>query len=128
MPTQKECGWLIPDYLKERHPLYLGPAQKLLPEILYDLKRGDVFLHDSDHGYSHIIFELSLAWGHLRPGGLALCGNIEQNTAFYDFVKGVQCPHMLVASFDSPERTWLHGVAQKPADASDDGAYPSQCA
>jgi hypothetical protein len=114
LPQGKSPGWLIPSDLRDRHNLLLGSAQVLLPQVLSQHSPPDAFLHDSDHCYSHMMFELSLAWHYLRPHGWLLCDNIEQNTAFTDFVKGVGCKESIISSFDGPERVWKHGLVQKP--------------
>jgi len=114
LPKGKSTGWVIPERLRGHHRLLLGPAQILLPEVLAQHKPLDAFLHDSDHIYPHMMFELSLAWLYLRPGGWLVCDNAEQNTAFADFARGVSRSPLVVASFDEPARKWKHGLLQKP--------------
>ncbi len=113
LPEGKTAGWTIPDELRSRHQLQFGDARILLPQILEREGPPDVFLHDSDHSYEHMMFELSLAWTYLRPGGWLLCDNVEANDSFMDFVRGVGATGSVVASFDSTERTWKHGMARK---------------
>ncbi len=113
LPQGKEPGWAIPDRLRTRHRLSLGDARILLPQILHRQAPLDVFLHDSDHSYPHMMFEMSVAWPYLRPKGWLVCDNVEQNDAFFDFVLGVGASGFVAASFDSPERTWKHGMARK---------------
>lgn len=113
LPKGKSPGWVIPAALRQRHRLLLGPAQILVPKVLAEQGPIDVFLHDSDHCYQHMMFELSLAWHYLRPGGWLVCDNVEQNMAFADLTRGVNCPGIVVASFDSPKRIWRHGLVQK---------------
>lgn len=113
LPQGMQPGWAIPDELRDRHHLLLGDARILLPQILERERPLDVFLHDSDHSYDHMMFEMSLAWPHLRPGGWLLCDNVEQNDAFFDFVRASDAKSFVAASFDSPGRTWKHGMARK---------------
>lgn len=116
LPGGKGPGWIVPDYLRSRHTLCLGRAESLLPQVLDQEGSIDIFLHDSDHSYSHIMFEISLAWAYLKPGGLIMVDNIEQNSAFADFVRGVEATrHAVVSTFDSQERTWQHGLLAKGA-------------
>lgn len=114
LPDGKGCGWIIPDYLRDRHELLLGPAEELLPQVLVKQDSIDVFLHDSDHSYSHIMFEVGLAWRYLARGGNIIVDNVEQNAAFADFSRGVQAPSLVVSSFNGPDRLWQHGVLRKP--------------
>lgn len=113
LPQGKKPGWAIPHGLRNRHRLSLGDARVLLPRILQGHGPLDVFLHDSDHSYQHMMFEMAAAWPYLRPGGWLLCDNVEQNHAFFDFVVGVGASSTVAASFDSPDRIWKHGIARK---------------
>ena len=113
LPQGKVPGWAIPDDLRARHHLSLGDARALLPDLLEHHAPLDVFLHDSDHSYSHMMLEMSLAWSYLRPGGWLLCDNVEANASFFDFARGVGAESFVAASFDSPQRTWKHGMARK---------------
>jgi len=113
LPAGKTPGWLVPDYLRARHDLRLGKAQVLLPQVLAEQGRVDIFLHDSDHDYAHLMFEVCLAWGYLKPGGSIIVDNIEQGSAFADFSRGVEAQHFIVSTFDNPQRTWQHGVVLK---------------
>lgn len=114
VPQGKNAGWVIPDSLRTPHYLLLGRAQTILPDLLEKQGSIDVFLHDSDHSYSHMMFEMGLSWDYLRPGGWLLCDNVEANSAFSDFEKGVNGKGFIVASFNTPARIWKHGLLQKP--------------
>ena len=115
LPAGKRTGWVIPDWLQTRHDLRLGPAQALLPKVLAEVGAVDVFLHDSDHSYTHMMFEMSLAWHFVRPGGWILADNIEQNQSFADFVRATGGRMLVVSSYLRPERIWQHGITQKPS-------------
>jgi len=85
----KAVGWLVPDSLKERWTLELGDSKKILPKILNNLKRCDIFLHDSDHSYAHMIWEYETVWPFLKKA--LLSDDINQHTAFDDFVEKYHC-------------------------------------
>ena len=82
----------------------------------------DVFFHDSDHSYTHMMFEMSLAWYHLKREGWLVVDNIESNAAFADFARGVRAEPLEVASFDTPERVWKHGLLRASGFFGDDGS------
>jgi len=115
LPRLKTPGWLIPDFLRRHHDLRLGRAEVLLPLLLDEVGTIDVFLHDSDHCYSHIMFELGIAWPSVTPGGWLIVDNIEQNAAFDDFARGVGARSFVVATFNGPDRVWCHGLLAKAA-------------
>jgi predicted O-methyltransferase YrrM len=110
MPAGRPPGWLIPPHLLGRHRLYIGRAQERLPPLLAELGSIDVFLHDSDHSYEHMMFEMRTAWPRLAGGGWLLCDNIEANRAWADFSAEAGGAGFTVASFDTPTRQWKHGL------------------
>jgi predicted O-methyltransferase YrrM len=114
LPEGKSAGWVIPQSLRASHHILFGRAQVLLPQVLAAQGSVDVFLHDSDHSYPHMMFELGLVWAYLRPGGWLVCDNVEANSAFMDFERGVNGRGTIVPSFDTAARTWKHGLLQKP--------------
>jgi predicted O-methyltransferase YrrM len=115
LPLGKQTGWAIPDSLRGRHELRSGPSQELLPKALSEVGTVDVFLHDSDHCYTHMMFELSLAWSFIRPGGWVVADNVEQNDCFVDFARATGARKLVVSSYHRPDRIWQHGLAQKPS-------------
>ena len=42
LPLNCEPGWLIPDYLKERHRLFFGDSKELLPRLFQDYPEIDL--------------------------------------------------------------------------------------
>jgi predicted O-methyltransferase YrrM len=126
LPGNKGTGWIIPEALRGRHRLHVGRAQELLPRVLAAESPVDVFIHDSDHSYTHMMFEMSLAWYYLKAGGWLLVDNIESNHAFADFSRAVRQEPLELASFDTPERVWKHGMLRARAFYGDDGSGHAQ--
>jgi predicted O-methyltransferase YrrM len=80
--TQAEyIGALIPDRLTHRWRLHLGASRRLLPAVMGD-RTLDLFLHDSSHTYRNMRREYTLAWRHLRPGGMLVSDDVECSQAF----------------------------------------------
>jgi len=115
LPEGYQPGWAIPDDLSIRHDLRLGDAVRLLPAYFLSEEPPDIFLHDSDHEYEHMMFELSVAFKNLASGGLIIVDNIEMNRAFHNFCKGVRVKSLIVASYPKGhQRCWLHGIIKIP--------------
>ena len=115
LPVGHSTGWAIPGDLRHRHDLRLGDASRLLPAYFLAEAPPDIFMHDSDHRYGHMTFELSLAWRFMAKGSsFIVVDNIEQNSAFQQFCKGTECEYIVVVSYppEHPEY-WLHGVARR---------------
>ena len=66
----RSAGWVVPDELRPRWDLRLGDAKELLPALLEEIGEVDLFFHDSEHTREHILWELELAWPHVRAGGV----------------------------------------------------------
>ena len=49
-----KTGWLVPQYLRKRWNLKIGDSVKVLPKVIKNLKKIDIFFHDSLHTYSHV--------------------------------------------------------------------------
>ena len=87
LPPGCQPGWIIPDYLRDRHQLMFGDSKQLLPQVLEANPKIDFFLHDSLHTLEHQLFEYDAAWPHIVAGGLLLSDDIFWNPAFHRFCK-----------------------------------------
>lgn len=75
-PSGKSHGWIIPDYLRNRWELNLGPSQELLEPMLKRLGSIDIFWHDSLHTYEHMMFEFQTSWKFIKNGGILISDDI----------------------------------------------------
>lgn len=100
-------GFVIPLALKHRWTLVLGESKKLLPVVLDQTGEIDLFYHDSEHTYDHMIWEFRTVYPYLRQGGLLTSDDVDWNNAFSDFTQ--EC-HLSTASI---VRHRL-GVVEKP--------------
>lgn len=88
-------GWLVPNEFREMWTLHLGDAKLLLPSLFDELSSIDIFFHDSDHSYEHMLWECSTAWSNLRIGGFLLVHDVNWHSAFLDFAASVGVkPHI----------------------------------
>ena len=102
MPT----GWLVPDDVRSRWQLSLGDARDVLVPLLERLEEVDFFFHDSDPSYEHMTWEYSLAYPHIRPGGLLLSDDTTSNQAWDEFTSQLEGLNTRI--------NWL-GIARKAA-------------
>ena len=87
LENNKPIGFLVPNNLRSRWKLYIGTSREMLPKILSEVGKVDVFLHDSEHTYENVMFELNEVWNYLRKGGLILIENFEWSEAPYHFTR-----------------------------------------
>ncbi len=85
MPEDMQPGYLVPDELRGRWTLIRGNARTELIPLLERVKPVDLFCHDSDHTYEHMMWEYASAWPYLSERGVLLSDDIGWNTAFWDF-------------------------------------------
>ena len=85
LPQGLGPGWAIPASLKPFHTLILGDARCVLPGLLSDLGEIDMFIHDSDHSYEHMLFEFETAYPFVKSGGFIWSDDISGNSAWADF-------------------------------------------
>jgi Methyltransferase domain len=83
----RPVGWLVPERLRARWELRVGPSEALLEEVLAREARPlDAFLHDSLHLYDRMAAEYAQAFPRLGPGGWLVSHDIHNNAAWTDFL------------------------------------------
>src|SRR5207245_10685715 len=95
LPSGRSPVSLLPAELRNRWDLHLGDAKDLLPKLLSELDRIDIFIHDSLHTYEHMLFEFRTAWPHLCDGGILLSDDTDWNEAFLEFATAIKCPTVM---------------------------------
>ncbi|MBU1040843.1 MAG: class I SAM-dependent methyltransferase [Proteobacteria bacterium] len=92
LPPRKEPGWVIGPHRRQRFDLRIGLSSEHLEPALCEGPPAEIFLHDSDHTPQNMKFELETALRFLAPGGIIVCDNCINNTAFFDFCSAFQLP------------------------------------
>jgi hypothetical protein len=77
LPPGKETGWAVPEGLRTKWDLRIGPAQTLLPKLLGEVPRVGLFLHDDLHTPEHLTFELEALRPRLVPNAVVLADNTQ---------------------------------------------------
>lgn len=67
--------------------MIIGNSKKELPKLLDKLKTIDLFFHDSDHSYEHMMFEFNTALPYLFDKKIILSDDVDLNDSFKDFSK-----------------------------------------
>jgi predicted O-methyltransferase YrrM len=78
-------GAAVPAELRQHWRYHWGASRRLLPRLLTSLG-GTVglFVHDSDHRYAPMRWEMEQAWAGLAPGGWLVADDADYNDAFRD--------------------------------------------
>lgn len=91
-----ELGHLVPETLRHRWTLEIGPSRQVLPRVLERTGHVDVFVHDSDHTTANMTREFRVAWRAMPTGGVLLSDDIEANHAFLRFARHAGRPPVVV--------------------------------
>ncbi len=88
-------GHLIPHPYRDRWEYHGGDAKELLPKLLIE-NDVDIFIHDSMHTRTHMLFEYNCARALMRPNTIIISHDILWNKAFFSFtashnLKGLSC-------------------------------------
>ena len=62
-------GTSVPPPLRDRWIYHWGDSRRLLSTVLEQAEEPELFIHDSDHSYERMRWELETAAGRLKPGG-----------------------------------------------------------
>ena len=84
-----EIGAAVGEWPTGQWSLIFGPSRRRLPKLLASVAPIDVFIHDSQHSEYNMLFEMTRAWGALRPGGALVVDDIDLNWAFHDFSRTI---------------------------------------
>ncbi|MBV8089744.1 MAG: class I SAM-dependent methyltransferase [Alphaproteobacteria bacterium] len=85
IPEGKTSGWLVPEGYQDRLEIWTGNARDLLPRLVDEVDSIDLFYHDSDHSYDHMIFEFRQAKRKISRGGLVVADDVAWNASLWDF-------------------------------------------
>jgi predicted O-methyltransferase YrrM len=75
-------GAAVPDDLRHRWVYHWGASRRLLPEVLEGLQGRIMFVHDSDHSYANMAWEIRSAWQAMGSGGVIVCDDVHLHGAF----------------------------------------------
>jgi predicted O-methyltransferase YrrM len=80
-------GALVPEQLRSRWTLHRGTSRRLLPDLLPQLDGLGLFIHDSQHTYRNVSWELRAVTPHLVPPAVVVVDDVAGNRAFQDWVE-----------------------------------------
>ena len=92
LPT-REIGGFVPQELRRYWTLEFGDARELLPKTLKKLGTIDMFYHDSNHSYEHMMFEFTSVLSHTKEKSIICSDDINLNNAWKDFCRLLKDHH-----------------------------------
>ena len=110
--TGAYIGCAVPEDLRAQWTLLEGLDRKVLPSGLQQLGEIDLCHYDSDKTYEGRAWAYPRLWAALRPGGIFVSDDVEDNTAFREFARDVGMEPVIAAS-RSEHHTKYVGVLSK---------------
>lgn len=83
-------GALVPDELRSPWTLHRGTSRRLLPRLLPRIEGLSLFIHDSQHIYRNVSWELRTVTPHLIRPAAVLVDDASGNRAFEHWVERVR--------------------------------------
>ena len=108
----EETAAAVPERLRDRWTLIRGSSRRMLPRLVSELGRIDLFVHDSMHTARNLRFELERVWPALTPGGAVLIDDVEKNVATGEFLQARPGTPAVISSSEDGEV--LIGLLTKP--------------
>ena len=93
-------GALVPKQLRSRWTLHRGTSRRLLPGLLPQLDGLALFIHDSQHTYRNVSWELRAVTPHLVLPAAIVVDDVAGNRAFQDWVERTRPAYSAVVAED----------------------------
>jgi predicted O-methyltransferase YrrM len=88
-PAHPELHWhigiAVDPHSREHWTYVAGSSRRRLSPLLKKVGTIDLFIHDSAHSESNVLFEMNHGWAALRPGGAIVVDDIDANWGFQKF-------------------------------------------
>jgi hypothetical protein len=85
--VESYVGALVPDELRHRWTLHRGTSRRLVPRLLPSLGEIGLFIHDSQHTYRNVSWELRTVTPHLSRPAAVVVDDAAANRAFEDWAE-----------------------------------------
>jgi predicted O-methyltransferase YrrM len=104
-------GRAVPQEMRHRWELHVGPSRQVLPRLLGRIAPVDVVVLDAEHTYAAQLTEYRTVWPQLRPGGILISDDVA-NTALLEFAAAVGMPPFVLLKGEGDDSGV--GVMRKP--------------
>lgn len=109
--AERAVGGAVPEALRSRWTLALGPSRRVLPRVLAEARALGLFVQDGSHSTAGQLYDYRTAWPYLAPGGLLVTDDV--GPAFSLFAVEAGAEGLLVPQ-DDPRKSGPLGVLRKP--------------
>lgn len=96
---ERYIGIIVDEHLKDRWTLLLEGDASNLPAIVQAAGKADLFHYDSDKSYSGRAVAMSVMQKAMRPLGIIIMDDIQDNSFFHDYVRANRIDQWSVFEF-----------------------------
>jgi hypothetical protein len=114
----------VPERLRHRWTYIRGSSRDRLPRLLREVGSIDVFVQDSLGTPPTVLFELSLAWRALRPGGWLIVSGISRGSGLRGFL-ALESPPCVIVAESGAKRSYGGGAVHGQFALLEKGAPPT---
>jgi len=114
--AQQCVGIVVPAQMRPSWKLIDAPDRDSLPEALTLLPEIDICHYDSDKSYAARMWAYRKLWAALRPGGILISDDIDDNLGFFHFCGEVQVEPIVVGMPATKGSKYI-GILTKPTAA-----------
>lgn len=108
--NERWVGLAVPGSLKEYWTLYQMADREGIPRAISAIpNQADLIHYDSDKSYEGRMWAYSRLWDVLRPGGLFISDDINDNLGFHDFCQQIQGGYFIIRDHGK-----YQGLIRKP--------------
>jgi len=94
---KSNIGILVPEKLRKNWKILFCRDKigivKAIKKFNYKI---DFFHYDSDKNYNAKLNNLKTIWKYMQPNGIVICDDINDNLAFFDFVKNIKKKYYVI--------------------------------
>lgn len=103
-------GALVPEGLRGPWTVHRGKVSRVFPRLVPALGEVDLFMHDSEHTYENMSYEMRTVWPRISQRGILASDDIIGNNAYLEFCEEL---HRDPLSLRMPERENALGFLPK---------------
>jgi hypothetical protein len=106
-------GILVPGSLRNHWIVHRGPSKRVLPPLVRELSKVDIFLHNSLHTYRNVTQEFKTLTPALARPSAVIADDVGHNSAFPHWVREARAGYWAVLR--ESEKEQLFGIAVFPS-------------
>jgi len=114
--------------LKRRWRLHRGVSKRILPQLLLQVSKVGVFIHDSWHTNANVRRELCAVGPVLAPRSVVIADDVHENDAFRDWVATSKPVFWAAVREEKKDSTFGVCVFNKEKDGGPAPFFPSSLA